>query len=105
MRDALLLLDRRQFFGVVTLPPVGDQHPGIGVADHLADLLVAMLRADLEHRRGVGHEDHQLGIHTPDPPARVIGVGDVRAGDLIAQGLIPLTDRTGGAPHGILCDR
>ena len=37
MGDALLLLDRLQFLGVVALATVGDQDPGIVVTDHLAD--------------------------------------------------------------------
>ena len=56
MRDALLLLDLIQFLGVVTRAPIRNHHPGIVVADDLADLLIAMPRSDLEDSRLVGLE-------------------------------------------------
>ena len=40
--DALLLLDPLQFLGVVALAAVGDQNPGIVLADDFADFLVAV---------------------------------------------------------------
>src|SRR3954468_11521044 len=58
--DTLLLLDPLQLLGVVALAPVGDQHPGVVVADDLADFLVAVPGADLEDGRRVGLEDHQV---------------------------------------------
>src|SRR5512135_3580461 len=102
--DALLLLDLLQFLGVVTRASVGDHHSGIVVADHLADFLVAMPCADLEDGRRVGHEDHQVGPLAPDPPARVIGVHDLRLRDAVAEGLIPLADRSRHPTQGVLGD-
>jgi hypothetical protein len=47
VRDALLLLDPLQFLGVIALAPVGDQHPGIIVADDLTELLSIFVETGL----------------------------------------------------------
>ena len=74
MRHTLLLRHSGKLLGIVAFAPITDHHPGIIGRDQLPDFLVAMLAANLIHRRLVGVETHQKRALTTHPPAGVVGV-------------------------------
>ena len=98
MREAFLLIDRRQFLGFIAWTPVRHQSSGVVGGHQFPNLFIAMLGADLIHRRLAGVEYHQLRVLAAYSPTGIVGVDDRRLADSLSRILIGVAHHSGRLP-------